>query len=77
MRKAPAIAGAFLCSVASIAVWVKLMRHVDVVVGTGFAWFRDLTGFMWHEASVEVTISYTDEKQTQQRHRTTVDSLRK
>jgi hypothetical protein len=55
MRKAPAIAGAFLCSVASIAVWVKLMRHVDVVVGTGFAWFRDLTGFMWHEASVEKT----------------------
>ena len=52
MRKALAVAGAFLCSVASIAVWVELIRHVDVVVRVGFGWFGGLTGFTWHGTSV-------------------------
>jgi hypothetical protein len=36
---------------------VKLIRHVDVVVGIEFVWFGGLTGFTWNEISTKMTIS--------------------
>ena len=69
MRKAPADAGAFLCSVASIAVWVELIRHVDVVVRVRFGWFGGLTGFMCHGTSVGKAAATA-------KARTTADPLR-